>query len=40
VQADPRTACTDSAKFLAKARPFLRQHLDHVTIRKLRMNDP
>jgi type I restriction enzyme R subunit len=33
-------AGTDYAKFLAKARLFLRQHLDHVTIRKLRMNRP
>jgi type I restriction enzyme R subunit len=29
---------TDSDKFRAKARAFLRQHLDHVTIAKLRMN--
>ncbi len=31
---------TDYAKFLAKARTFLRGHLDHVAIRKLRMNKP
>jgi type I restriction enzyme R subunit len=31
---------TDYPKFLAKARAFLRQHLDHVAIRKLRMNKP
>jgi type I restriction enzyme R subunit len=31
---------TDQTKFLAKARAFLRQHLDHVTIAKLRMNKP
>jgi type I restriction enzyme R subunit len=31
---------TDQAKFLAKARAFLRQHLDHVAIAKLRMNRP
>ena len=31
---------TDQSKFLAKARAFLRQHLDHVTIAKLRMNKP
>jgi type I restriction enzyme R subunit len=30
----------DYAKFLAKARVFLRAHLDHVAIRKLRMNKP
>jgi type I restriction enzyme R subunit len=29
---------TDYDKFRAKARTFLRQHLDHVTIAKLRMN--
>jgi type I restriction enzyme, R subunit len=33
-------AATDYAKFLAKARAFLRQHLDHVAIHKLRMNKP
>jgi type I restriction enzyme R subunit len=31
---------TDRAKFFAKARSFLRQHLDHVTVAKLRMNRP
>ncbi|PYM12889.1 MAG: restriction endonuclease subunit R, partial [Candidatus Rokuibacteriota bacterium] len=31
---------TDHAKFVAKARAFLRQHLDHVVIAKLRMNRP
>jgi type I restriction enzyme, R subunit len=31
---------TDQAKFLAKARAFLRAHLDHVAINKLRMNKP
>jgi type I restriction enzyme R subunit len=31
---------TDRAKFVAKARAFLRQHLDHVAIAKLRMNNP
>jgi type I restriction enzyme R subunit len=31
---------TDLAKFVAKARAFLRQHLDHVVIAKLRMNKP
>ena len=31
---------TDYAKFLAKTRVFLREHLDHVTIHKLRMNKP
>ena len=31
---------TDYAKFLAKARVFLREHIDHVAIRKLRMNRP
>ena len=30
----------DYAKFLAKARAFLREHMDHVTIGKLRMNRP
>jgi type I restriction enzyme R subunit len=29
---------TDQQKFLSKVRAFLRQHLDHLTIRKLRMN--
>jgi type I restriction enzyme R subunit len=31
---------TDSVKFRAKARAFLREHLDHVAIKKLRMNRP
>ena len=31
---------TDSVKFRAKARAFLREHLDHVAIHKLRMNRP
>jgi type I restriction enzyme R subunit len=31
---------TDEAKFIAKARAFLRQHLDHVAVAKLRMNRP
>ncbi|MGE3843792.1 MAG: DEAD/DEAH box helicase family protein [Vicinamibacterales bacterium] len=31
---------TDTSKFLAKTRAFLRQHLDHVTIHKLRTNKP
>jgi type I restriction enzyme R subunit len=31
---------TDQAKFIAKARAFLRQHLDHVAVAKLRMNRP
>jgi type I restriction enzyme R subunit len=31
---------TDYVRFLAKARAFLREHLDHVAIRKLRMNKP
>jgi type I restriction enzyme R subunit len=31
---------TDYAKFRAKARAFLREHLDHVAIHKLRMNRP
>jgi type I restriction enzyme R subunit len=33
-------AGTDRSKFVAKARAFLRQHLDHVVIAKLRMNRP
>jgi type I restriction enzyme R subunit len=33
-------AGADYRKFVAKARAFLRQHLDHVTIAKLRMNRP
>ena len=32
------TPGTDYAKFLAKARAFLRQHMDHVAIAKLRNN--
>ncbi len=31
---------TDYEKFLSKARAFLREHLDHITIGKLRMNKP
>jgi type I restriction enzyme R subunit len=31
---------TDHARFVAKARAFLRQHLDHVAVAKLRMNRP
>ncbi len=31
---------TDYARFLAKTRAFLREHLDHVAIYKLRMNKP
>lgn len=31
---------TDYTRFLAKARAFLREHLDHVAIYKLRMNKP
>jgi type I restriction enzyme R subunit len=31
---------TDQARFVAKARAFLRQHLDHVIIAKLRLNKP
>jgi type I restriction enzyme R subunit len=31
---------TDQVKFVAKARAFLRQHLDHVVVAKLRMNKP
>jgi type I restriction enzyme, R subunit len=31
---------TDQAKFLAKARAYLRQHLDHVAVAKLRTNRP
>lgn len=34
------SAGTDQSKFIAKARAFLRQHLDHVAIVKLRMNKP
>ena len=31
---------TDYAKFLAKARAFLREHMDHIAIHKLRSNKP
>jgi type I restriction enzyme R subunit len=31
---------TDQARFRAKAQAFLRQHLDHVALAKLRMNRP
>ena len=31
---------TDYAKFLAKARAFLREHMDHIAIGKLRKNRP
>ncbi|MBX3330244.1 MAG: DEAD/DEAH box helicase family protein [Nitrospira sp.] len=31
---------TDHAKFVAKTRAFLRRHLDHVVVAKLRMNKP
>lgn len=31
---------TDPARFRAKARAFLRQHYDHITIEKLRKNKP
>jgi type I restriction enzyme R subunit len=31
---------TDMAKFRMKARHFLRDHMDHVAIRKLHMNEP
>jgi type I restriction enzyme R subunit len=34
------SAGTDYAKFVAKARAFLRAHLDHIAIEKLRMNKP
>lgn len=33
-------AGTDHARFRAKAQAFLREHLDHVAIRKLRSNKP
>ena len=33
-------AGTDYPKFLSKARVFLRQHLDHVVVHKLRTNKP
>ena len=36
----PGFAGTDQAKFIAKVRAFLRQHLDHVAVAKLRMNRP
>lgn len=31
---------TDDARFRAKAQAFLRQHLDHIAVAKLRMNRP
>jgi type I restriction enzyme R subunit len=31
---------TDMAKFRLKARHFLRDHMDHITIQKLRRNEP
>ena len=31
---------TDQARFLAKARAFLRQHFDHSAVKKLRTNQP
>ncbi|MGE3979174.1 MAG: type I restriction-modification enzyme R subunit C-terminal domain-containing protein [Nitrospira sp.] len=31
---------SDQAKFVVKARTFLRRHLDHVVVAKLRMNKP
>jgi type I restriction enzyme R subunit len=31
---------TDQAKFMAKARAFLRQHLEHIAVAKLRLNRP
>ncbi len=34
------TRGTDNARFRDKARLFLREHLDHVAIQKLRMNKP
>ncbi len=34
------TVGADQAKFVAKARAFLRQHLDHIVVAKLRMNQP
>jgi type I restriction enzyme R subunit len=34
------TVGMDQARFVAKARAFLRQHLDHVAVAKLRMNRP
>ncbi|MGE5550810.1 MAG: type I restriction-modification enzyme R subunit C-terminal domain-containing protein, partial [Bacteroidota bacterium] len=34
------TTGTDYVKFLAKARAFLREHLDHAAIEKLRKNKP
>ncbi|HET6912346.1 MAG TPA: DEAD/DEAH box helicase family protein [Rhodanobacteraceae bacterium] len=33
-------ASIDAAKFRAKAQAFLRQHLDHAAVRKLRTNQP
>ena len=40
VELDGFAAGTDYEKFLAKARAFLQQHLDHVAIYKLRSNKP
>ena len=40
VEFDSFAAGTDYDKFLEKARAFLRQHLDHVAIHKLRSNKP
>lgn len=34
------TPGTDFSKFIAKARAFLREHMDHVAIEKLRKNKP
>ncbi len=31
---------TDYARFVAKTRVFLREHLDHIAVHKLRMNKP
>ena len=40
VELEGFAAGTDYEKFLAKTRAFLQQHLDHVTIYKLRSNKP
>lgn len=48
VHADPRTACFYARRTLelavawalAKARAFLREHLDHIAVHKLRTNKP
>ena len=40
VELDGFAAGTDYEKFLAKARAFLQQHLDHIAIHKLRSNKP